>query len=172
MTRGAKPRDYFTILKGDGASGAVDRVALEEVPVAGVVTGSCLNTRAADGVSESIQETESAGPIPTTRVHYLEHKWIVDVKAGSTVTLFLRAHHRPSPLGNDFVFAYSTDDSTYQDLLTVTATEDLGSYQTASLPPSLSGRVYLRARNTNLDPQNLALSLNALYLDHLFIRSQ
>jgi hypothetical protein len=58
-------------------------VALEEVSVAGTVTGSNLNTRASDGVPESIEE--SPGSLAGTRVHTLEHKWIVDVKAGHTI---------------------------------------------------------------------------------------
>ena len=54
--------------------------------------------------------------------------------------------------------------------MTLTAKEDTG--QTASLPPTLSGRVYLRVRNTKRGAQDQALSLNSLYVDHLFIRSE
>ena len=165
-------RDYFTILKGDGDAGPVDRVALEEVSIAGTVTGSSLNTRAADGVPESLEEIDFPGNIEGTRVHDLEHKWIVDVKAGNTITFFVRAYHTLSLIRNHFQFAWSTDDSVYQNLLTVTGKEDNGTYQSASLPPTLSGRVYLRVRNTKRGAQDQALSLNTLYVDHLFIRSE
>ena len=50
--------------------------------------------------------------------------------------------------------------------MTLTAKEDTG--QTASLPPTLSGRVYLRVRNIKRGPQDMALSLNTLCVDHLF----
>ncbi len=165
-------RDSFTILKGGSVPGAADRAASEEVPVAGTVSGSFRNTRSADGLYESILEAETVGPTDTTRIHYLEHKWMAEVAPGSAVTFFLKGYQTPSASGDNFTFAYSTEDSSYQDLLTLNWTEDDGSYRTASLPRSMSGRVYLRVLNTNREPQDLALVPAAIYLDHLFIRSE
>jgi hypothetical protein len=165
-------QDSFTILKGGSVPGATDRAASEEVPVTGTVSGSYRNTRSADGLYESILEAETVGPTDTTRIHYLEHKWMLEVAPGSDITFFLKGYQTPSASGDHFTFAYSTDDANYQDFLTMNWTEDDGSYRTASLPPSLSGRVYLQVLNTNREPQDLALVPAAIYLDHFFIRSQ
>ena len=67
-------------------------------------------------------------------------------------------------------FAYSTDDSTYVDMLTVTKVVDDGTYQSSVMPASTTGTVYVRVRDTDQTPG--ARDLDAIHVDHLFIRSE
>jgi hypothetical protein len=136
--------------------------------VSGTVTGDFMGTVARDGTSESIRERESGGK-PAKRYSFLEHKWTIDVTGGNSVTFFVKAYHDASPDLDDFVFAYSTDDSAYTDMLTVTKVVSDGNYQSFVLPATTSGRVYIRVRDTNRVQGSR--DLDAIYVDHMFIRS-
>jgi hypothetical protein len=130
--------------------GYIDDVTDADIAVNGKVTGDHLDTHESDDVYESITEVESGGK-PSNRYSYLEHKWTVDVTGGSEVTFYLEAYHSSSSDGDDFMFAYSTDDSTYADMVTVTKTTDNDSYQTFNLLGNLSGTVYIRVMDTGPD---------------------
>ena len=146
-----------------------DDVTNADISITGTVTGSHLDTHTSNDVYESIEEVESGGK-PDNRYSYLEHKWTVDVTGGSDVTFYLEAYRSSSSDGDNFVFAYSTDDSTYTDMATVTKIADDGSYQTFDLPSDLSGTVYIRVQDTDQTAGNKAL--DTIYIDHLFIRSE
>ena len=64
---------------------------------------------------------------------YLEHKWTIDVTGGSTVTFYVEAYHTSNSEGDDFTFSYSTDDSTYYNMVTVTKTSDNDTAQSYAL---------------------------------------
>jgi hypothetical protein len=147
----------------------IDTVAAGEIPVAGLRTRTYLSTQSNDKVTEAIQEAISTGTY-ALRFSYLEHKWFLDIPGGSTVTFFLKAYKIASTEGDDFVFAYSLDDSTYTDMLTVTRTVDDGTYQSVVLPNSIRGRVYVRVRDTDRTPGRQRR--DSIYVDHLFIRSE
>ncbi len=149
-------------------SGAVDNKTTVDIPVSGTVSGSYMDTQVSDDAYESITEVESGGK-PASRYSHLEHKWTVDVTGGSDVTFYLEAYRSSSSDGDNFVFAYSTDDITYTDMATVTKVADDGSYQTFDLPSDLSGTVYIRVKDTDRTAGNKAL--DTIYIDHLFIRS-
>ena len=146
----------------------VDDVANADIGVQGTVSGSYTDTQNSDGSYEEIMERESTGN-PDSRYSYLEHKWTIDVTGGDTVTFYVEAHHTANSEGDDFVFAYSTDDSTYTDMLTVTKTSDDSTYQSYVLPGATSGTVYLQVKDTNQTPGNK--TLDTVYVDHMFIRS-
>ncbi len=150
------------------AGGHTDDVANGEIPVAGTVTGDFMGTAASGGTSESIRERESGGK-PNKRHSFLEHKWTVSVTGGNSVTFVINAFHDVSPDGDDFVFAYSMDDITYIPMLTVTKTSDDGNYQSFVMPASTVGTVYIRVRDT--DQTQGARDLDAIHVDHMFIRS-
>ena len=67
------------------------------------------------------------------------------------------------------MFAYSTDDVNYMDMLTVTKTSDDSTYQTFNLPGTLIGTVYIRVKDTDQTPGNR--SLDIVFIDDMFIRS-
>ena len=89
---------------------------------------------------------------------------------GGSVELHLKGYHTASPDGDDFVFAWSVDDASYTDVLTLTKTSDDGMYDVAALPPGLSGTVYVRVRDTDQGQGNR--DLDTVFVDHLFVRSQ
>ncbi|RZN36788.1 MAG: hypothetical protein EF813_06415 [Methanosarcinales archaeon] len=151
------------------SAGYADDKANEDTPVAGTVTGSYPDTYGSDDVYESITEVESGGK-PANRYSHLERKWTVDVTGGNSITFYLEAYHSPSSDGDDFVFAYSTDDSTYTEMVTVTKTADDNTYQTFDLPSDLSGVVYIRVMDTDQTAGNKAL--DTICIDQMFIRSE
>jgi calcineurin-like phosphoesterase family protein/purple acid phosphatase-like protein/fibronectin type III domain protein len=147
--------------------GSADAVAVGQTITAGTATGGHMNTWSADGVYESIQEIETKGK---DRVNSLEVVWRLDVAGGSSVTLFLKAHQTRSRDGDNFDFSWSADGSGYTNLLTVSRTSDDGTYQSASLPSSTQGTIFIRARDTDRRPG--ARGKDTLRVDHLFIRSE
>ena len=145
-----------------------DDVANADIEVKGTKTGSYEDTHASDGVYEAITEIESKGK-PDNRYSYLEHKWTIDVTGGSSVTFYVEAYRTDSGEGDNFNFSYSTDDSIYTDMVTVTKTTDDGTCQTYELPSNLSGTVYIRVKDTDQTAGNK--TLDTIYIDHIFIRS-
>jgi hypothetical protein len=135
---------------------------------AGTVTGTYVDTHTSNNVYESILEKSSGGN-PSTRYSYLQHRWTIAVTGGSSVAFYVQAHHDPNDENDDFVFAYSTDDVTYTDMLTVTKTTDDDTYQSFALPSSLSGTVYIRVKDTDQTPGNK--DFESVYIDHMYIES-
>ncbi|HWH71674.1 MAG TPA: hypothetical protein VNT26_20035, partial [Candidatus Sulfotelmatobacter sp.] len=71
--------------------------------------------------------------------------------------------------GDRFLFAYSTDNVTFQTLGEVEATADNNLYQAFALPNTLQGTVYVRVRDTDRTVGNVAL--DSLFIDHMLIRT-
>ncbi|MFT5150272.1 MAG: hypothetical protein ACI841_000253 [Planctomycetota bacterium] len=150
--------------------GASDASANGEVSIDGSVrSGSYLDTKAADGSYEEIREDRTGGP-PSNRVSFMEHRWTFDVASGSSIDLQVRAHHSSNPEGDDFVFAWSTDGTTFTDVLTVTKTADDDVSQVASLPATVSGTVWIRAMDTDRMTGNG--QQDTLFVDSIIIRTQ
>ena len=147
----------------------VDAVANGEIPVFGTITGSFVDTQAEDDVYEVLTEVESGGK-PSKRYSRLEHKWTFNVTGGSAVTCFFNGYRTPSSDGDDFAFAYSTDDVNYTDMFTVLNTSDGGTYELYTLPSVTAGTVYVRVVDTDRTQGHRAL--DSIYVDHLFIRSE
>ncbi len=100
----------------------------------------------------------------------LEHKWTASVPAGkSPYTFRIDSHRTVNSEGDNFVFAYSTDDVAYTDMVTVSATSDTDAYQTYTLPTSLSGTVYIRVRDADRTAGNVVL--DTVRIDHMYIES-
>ncbi|MCK4299624.1 MAG: hypothetical protein KAX80_08820, partial [Planctomycetes bacterium] len=147
---------------------SVDDVANSDIPVSGTVSGSYTDTQTSNDGYESITEEESGGK-PENRYSYLEHKWTINVIGGDTVTFYVEAHHTANTENDDFVFAYSTDDSTYTDMLTVTNTTDANTYQSYGMPNDINGPVYIRVMDTDQSQGNR--TLDTIYVDHMYIKS-
>jgi hypothetical protein len=144
-------------------------VADSDIPVAGTVSGSYIDTQDSDDVYEAIEEIESGGK-PTNRYTYLEHKWTIDVAGGTTVTFYVEAYHTSNTEGDDFVFAYSTNDSDYTNMVTVTKISDDHTAQSYELPGDTSGTVYIRVRDTDQTSGNR--TKDTIYIDDMYIDSQ
>jgi serine protease len=154
--------DYIHATSG----GEVDDYANQDIPVAGTVAGTFNDTHASDNVYEAITERQSGGK-PSNRHSYLEHKWTINVTGGTSVTFYVEAHQSASTDGDNFVFAYSTNDATYTDLVTVNSTSDM--VYSATMPSSLSGTVYIRVTDT--DQTSGHRELNTVYVDEMYIKS-
>jgi len=146
----------------------VDYTANSEIAILGTVTNDYTYTWESDNDYEAIEEAISGGGQPKNLRSSLEHKWTVDVVGGDIVTFYVEAYHTANSEGDDFVFAYSMDNVTYTDMLTVTKTTDDDTYQTYSLPSSISGTVYIRVQDTD-DSRGNGLP-DMIYVDHMFIR--
>jgi hypothetical protein len=152
----------------NGAGGPVNDYAGADIAVSGTVSGSFSDTLASDNTYESITEIESGGK-PSNRHSLLEHKWTVNVTGGSSVTFFVEAYHTANSEGDDFIFAYSTDDSSYTNMVTVTKTSDDDTAQSFALPGGTSGTVYVRVVDTDSSKGNTAL--DTVYIDKMYILS-
>ena len=75
--------------------------------VAGTAASGHVNTWSNDGVYESIQEVETKGK---NRFNSLEVVWRLEVASGSSVPLFLKAHHSRSRDGDDFDVSLDIED--------------------------------------------------------------
>lgn len=146
-----------------------DALADSDIPIKGTVGGSYADTHSSNNIYETITERDSGGK-PDRRYSLLEHKWIFNVVAAATATFYVEAHKTESDDGDEFAFAYSTDDSTYTDMVTVTKTSDDDSYQSYALPGGLSGTVYVRVMDTDREQGNR--SLDTVSIDHMYVKCQ
>jgi hypothetical protein len=150
-----------------GTDVSFDAVANGEIAYSGTVTGDYTDTHISDGIYESIQEDLRG--IGRRRRSFLYHKWTIDVTGSGTVTFYVEAHHTANSENDNFIFSYSTDDSTYTDMLTVTKTSDDDTYQSYELPSDISGTVYIRVMDNDQTAGNSGL--DTIYVDHMYIRS-
>jgi hypothetical protein len=149
---------------------AVDSAPNSGSLVYGSVSGSYTLTQTNNGGYQSIKEKSTNGN-PANRVSSLEYKWTIAVPTGGTQRSFhLKAYRSGTESADNFDFAYSTNNNTWTNIVTVTQTADNGSYQVVNLPSNLSGTVYIRVTDTDQAPGNSAL--DTIYVDHMFIRNQ
>ena len=151
--------------------GGDDYVANADIPVTGTVVGTYLDTQTEDDVYQSITETQTGGA-PSSRLSLLEHKWTIDVDTGgSSLEFYLQGYKTDvAGEGDDFIFAYSTNDSDYYNMVTITSTVDNDTYLTYELPSSLAGTVYIRVLDADRTPGYR--QRDTVYVDHMFIRVQ
>lgn len=130
----------------------------------GGISGSYVDTLDQNDVAEGITEAKTG---PMTK---MEHKWTIDITGSFNQFIFnIDAYHTANSEGDDFVFAYSTDNVAFTDMLTVTKTSDDDVYQTYLLPSSLSGTVYIRVKDTDQTKGNNIK--DTIYVDHMYIEA-
>ncbi len=151
-----------------GGSAPVDDLANADMPIAVSVSGSYTDTHASDNSYETLTEVQSGGK-PNSRYSYLEHEWTINVAGGSSVIFYVEAHKTANSEGDDFVFAYSTDNANFTDMLTVTKTVDDNIAQSYVLPASVHGTVYIRVVDTDHSSGNR--NSDSLFVDEMYIRS-
>jgi len=147
---------------------SIDSYAISEGITTGTIVGSGLaDTFAADDVYEELEEAIVGNP---GRGHSaLSHTWTFDLPEARAVTFYAEAHHTANSEGDDFAFEWSADGQTWAPLLTVTKTADDDLAQSEALPDGQAGTVYVRVTDT--DQTARARSLDSLYVDEMFIRS-
>lgn len=151
----------------DSAAVVVDDFAVAETTLIGQLKydSSLADTQADDNVYEVMREDYKP-----KRYSRLDHRWTFDVTGGGTVTFHVEAWHTVNSEGDEFLFAYSTDDIDYTSMLTVTKTSDDNMAQSFELPEGVSGTVYVRVTDTDRTKGNN--SWEYLYVDLMFIRSE
>ena len=150
--------DYISVTE-PGA--VIVATSLADLPSLGSVSGSYVDTWSADGVFEVITETISDNH-PRKTTSWLEHAWSFDVTSGSSVDFHLRAAGGSAD-GDAFAFQWSTDQASWNSLVTVTSST-LQDY-TVGIPASTSGTVYVRVTDTDRTWGNV--SLDAISVDYL-----
>jgi len=144
----------------------VDYYANGETTVSGTVSGSYSSTTAGDNDYEAITEVESGGK-PSNRHSLLNHTWTVNIGSGGSPVLYVEAYHTANSEGDDFAFAYSSDNVNFTPAITVSKTSDDNNAQAAALPGGLTGTVYIRVTDTDRTQGNK--SLDTVYVDKLYI---
>ncbi len=155
--------------EASATSGVADDLANADIAVSGTVSGSYAATQASDNTYETLTEVDGGSGKPSNHYSLLEHKWTFNVTGGDSVVFSVEAYKPANSDGDDFVFAYSTDNVNYTDMLTVTKTADDNIAQSYTLPASVSGTVYIRVRDTDRTAGNR--SYDSVYIDEMFIHS-
>jgi len=140
---------------------------LSDISVTGSVSGGYANTYASDNVYETITEVAYTGH-PRKTYSYLEHKWDFNLgSGGSTVIFYLEAYRTDNSDGDNFTFAYSTDDVTYTNMVTVSsAVEEVYTY---SISGGASGTLYVRVIDTDRNwgnSSNDAINIDEMYFEY------
>ena len=144
----------------------VDYVASTQSTSEGSVSGGIGNTHNDDGSVQSITEQTSNGN-PSRRRSSLTNTWTFSVINGNSMTLSANAWSSGSSDGDNFQFQWSTDSSNFTNAFVVSSTSTANS-QSAILPISQSGNVYIRVIDTNNSQGNSAV--DTVSVDHLVIR--
>ncbi len=131
----------------------------------GTISGSHLDTHVQDDLYEALTE-EQQGRNSKVR-STLNHTWTLNLVAGTTHTFKVDAYHSPNSEGDNFTFAYSTDNSSFTNMLTVTKTADDDVEQTFALPSELVGTLYVRVVDTNNSRRNGVL--DTLFVDSMAV---
>jgi fibronectin type 3 domain-containing protein/PKD repeat protein len=162
----SNPSSVVSATAPDAGPTTVRDYAHAEYTTTGTRTGNYTNTWASDNVREIIREELYTGH-PVKQHSYLEHRWTFDVTGGTSVTFYLEAFRPSNSDGDNFLFEYSTNGVNYYGLVTVASAAE--QVYSTTLPASTSGTVYVRV--TDSDRTKGATSLDAVYVDEMFIES-
>lgn len=144
--------------------GFVTHLTSAEVDVYGTLTGSVGNVDILDNSYQSITEISNGS------TSLLEHVWVFNITPAEIVTFVVEAHHSPNSESDRFIFAFSTDEVNYTDMLTADKTAADGTAQYYVLPSGTSGTVYVRVRDTDRSAGNNGL--DSINIDQLVIESE
>jgi hypothetical protein len=143
-------------------------LATGDLPGRGTVNNNYFFTHVSDNNYEELTERQSGGK-PANRHSLLIHQWTFDVDDMSSFDFFVEAYHTANGEGEDFTFSYSTDGTTFTDILTVTKTSDDDTAQsgTVNLGSAFTGTIYIQVVDTDDTPGNKIL--DTLYIDYMYI---
>jgi hypothetical protein len=143
----------------------VDQYPISETAVYGtLVSGSYTSATASDNVYETLREVMNG-----TSYSWMEWKWTFNIRAGTAQQFRVEAYRPSNSDSDNFQFAYSTNGSSYTNMVSITKTSDNNTDQTYSLPAGTTGTVYVRVRDTNRTSGRN--SLDTLYIDRMCIRT-
>jgi hypothetical protein len=159
--------DGFFVLIGNIPP--VDEVASGETAVSnGGVSGTYLDTQVSDDVYQVI--TEAIIGKGNSKQSLLEHHWTVLVSLGQEHLFQVEAFHSENSEGDDFLFDYSTDGTTFVPMVTVSKTADDDIAQGYSLPAEVVGELTIRVTDADRTQGNSAVA-DSIYVDRLWVRT-
>ena len=145
-------------------AGSTDYPAVQDLPSAGTVSGTFANTLNDDSSVQVITERESGGK-KRNRYSYLSHTWRFNTGSAAMVTFMTNAWSSGSNDGDTFDFAWSSDNSNFNPMFTVSSS-DTANVQSAVI--AASGVLYVRVTDTDQTAGNR--ELNSISVDQMFIR--
>jgi hypothetical protein len=152
-----------------GGDGGISVATSDHQTASGSISGgNYTSTHALDGNYQALTEQHNGGR-PQNRISSLSHTWTFNVTPGDGYSFFISAYHTPNNENDHFTFSYSTNNSNFTDMLTVTKTSPNGQYQSYVFPQNVSGTLYIRVQDTDRTPGNS--SLDTVYIDHMYILS-
>jgi PKD repeat protein len=153
--------DYITVTEPPPET---KTYAGSEILVLGTYSGDFMDTSTSNDVYEVITEALSTSH-PRKVTSNTEHKWTFNLGSGGNNMMFYVEAYRPDNTdGDDFIFAYSTDDATYNNMVTVASTtEQVYSF---APPAGLTGTVYVRVVDSNRAWGNT--SLDYVSIDEMY----
>ena len=108
----------------------------------GTEAGEHTQTHESDDQYHEITEAENGS------IRLVQTRWKFTVPGGVVASLHLEAHHNSA--NERFYFNYSTDGTSFANLLSVTKTTDDNQVQIAQLPEGISGDVWIQVRDSQL----------------------
>jgi len=168
--------DSFVYTASDGNGGSDNATVSVDVQAAspdyavadfntvqGTLSGSYTATRAAGGSVQSITETHSGGK-PSRRSDSLEHIWQFNLTGGNHKFNVVAQGSFPSgDQDSEFQFQWSTT-SPSSDWQTMVTTP--GGTNTYDIDSEVSGTIYVRVIDNNIDPNNTTYS--TISVDHMY----
>jgi len=157
----------FCVISAIPTTSGEDRIYYHAINDIEVINGQIIysfeNTFYDDNAYQGLKEKLIGGHKNGKTI--LEHLWVFNITGGDySFELYLNA----SAFFEDFVFAYSTDNVSFTDLLTVN--QGLGAYlQTASIEDNLDGLVYIRVQD--LIRTKGETKVSDVYVDYLNIEA-
>jgi len=160
---GLTATEYVSIeVKADGVNATATG---DQAPVYGsILSGSYLTTMTQDDIAEVLKEAVVSS---SSR---LEHTWTLSVAAGHDQTFFLDAYHSSNTEGDNFVFEYSKDRSSWTPMVTVTKTADNDVLQSYPFAQDMTGLLYIRVRD--LDRTTGKTKLDTVSIDEMYVASK
>ncbi len=140
-------------------------LANADVAGQGTVAGSYQDTHVQDGTAQNIRERLSGGK-PSNRYSYLVHKWTFST-GGGNANLLLDAWRDANSDGDNFSFDWSSNDSNYTPITTVSWSTSQGalSFGLGSVP---AGTIWIRVTDT--DQTAGSQSLDRVYVDYIALQ--
>lgn len=143
-----------------------ERYAIAENTVAGTTVSGDFSLLA--GSDNNYEVLEEVLNVPNKNGYStLEHVWTFNLGNAVSAEFYVEAYKTESSDDDDFVFSYSTDGVTYNDMLTVTSIEDTDTSQVHIFPTPPTGTVYVRVNDSDHTKKNQ--SLDTLYIDRMYI---
>ncbi len=119
-----------------------------------IVNGSYADTVVSDGSVETLRETQVGGN-PRKARSQLDHTWTFTVQPGNSYSFHALASRPTNSEGDNFVLAYSLDNSSFTTMATVNS--NLMTEYQYDFPGSVAGTVYVRIQDTDNTQGNAQL---------------